>query len=95
VSERPGHAAVVFCTYGGGHTGVREATPTLGYIGQHFEHAGIRVVAEWPVVGEFRKAGEDYNKTGRLGDISGRPNENDLREIAGRTYGVLKQLGLI
>ena len=93
--ERPGHAAVVFCTYGGGHTGIREAAPALGYIGQHFEHAGIRVVAEWPVVGEFRKAGADYNKRGRLGDVSGRPNENDLREIAGKTYGVLKQLALI
>ena len=93
--ERPGHAAVVFCTFGGGHTGFREAAPTLGYIGQHFELAGIRVVAEWPVVGEFRQAGADYNKSGRLGDVSGRPNENDLQEIAGKTYGVLKQLALI
>jgi menaquinone-dependent protoporphyrinogen IX oxidase len=25
--EKPGHFAVVFCTYGGGHTGIGEALP--------------------------------------------------------------------
>jgi len=49
--ERPGHFAVIFCTYGGGHTGVGEALPLLKYMGQVFEHEGIRVVEEWPVVG--------------------------------------------
>jgi hypothetical protein len=93
--EKPGCAAVVFCTYGGGHTGRREAVPTLSYVAQHFEHAGIRVIDEWAVVGDHPQAGARYNKGGRLGDTSGRPNDNDLRDIAGRTYGVLKQLSLI
>jgi flavodoxin len=90
--ELPGYAAVVFCTYGGGHTGVREAIPALKYMSQFFEHAGIRVVDEWAVVGEFRDAGPEYNTAGRLGDISGRPSEQDLQEIAGKVKGVLKQL---
>lgn len=90
--ELPGHAAVVFCTYGGGHTGVREAIPALKYMGQFFEHAGIRVVDEWAVVGEFQDAGPEYNTAGRLGDISGRPSEQDLQEIAGKVKGLLKQL---
>ncbi len=90
--ELPGHAAVVFCTYGGGHTGVREAIPALKYMGQFFEHAGIRVVDEWAVVGEFQSAGPEYNTAGRLGDINGRPGDQDLQEIAGKVAGLLKQL---
>ena len=43
----------------------------------------------------FAKPERSTIKRGRLGDVSGRPNENDLREIAGKTYGVLKQLALI
>ncbi|MCD6415611.1 MAG: hypothetical protein J7M08_02800 [Planctomycetes bacterium] len=93
--EKPDCAAVVFCTYAGGHTGSREAVPCLTYIGQHFEHAGIRVVDHWAVVGAYPPAGEDYNKRGRLGDIAGRPNESDLKEIMGKTFGVMKQLGFI
>ena len=90
--ELPGHAAVLFCTYGGGHTGVREALPALKYMGQFFEHAGIRVIDEWAVVGEFPKAGDDYNKAGRLGNISGRPSEQDLKDIAGKVTGLLKRV---
>ena len=90
--ERPGHFAVVFCTYGGGHTGRREALPTLAYMGQFFEHAGIRVIDEWPVVGEFAGAGADYNTSGRLGDITGRPNDQDLNNIQEQVKGLLCRL---
>ena len=90
--EVPGVAAVVFCTYGGGHTGVREAMPCLLTMQQMFEHAGIRVVDEWPVAGDFKQSTEEYNTRGRLGDIRGRPNENDLADIAGRTAGILRRM---
>ncbi|KPK61997.1 MAG: hypothetical protein AMK73_06975, partial [Planctomycetes bacterium SM23_32] len=53
--ERKDCFGVVFCTYGGPHTGAREAVPALKYMGQFLEHAGIRVVDEWPVVGEFHE----------------------------------------
>ena len=90
--ERPGRFAVTFTTYGGGHTGLGEAIPLLKYMGQVFEHEGIRVVGEWAVVGEFPDAQPGYNATGRLGDIAGRPNEADLAEIAEKVSGLLRQL---
>ena len=48
---------------------------------------------EWAIVGEFQGAGPEYNSAGRLGDISGRPNEQDLQEIEGKVRGLIKRLG--
>jgi flavodoxin len=91
--EKPGHYAVVFCTYGGGHTGVGEALPLLKYMGQVFEHEGIRVVEEWPVVGDFPEITDPhYNTAGRLGDVTGRPDVADLRVVAGQVAGLLRRL---
>ena len=91
--ERPGRFAVVFCTYGGPHTGLREAIPMLKYTGQFLEHAGIRVVDEWAVPGEFHEPSQaSLNVSGRLGDIRGRPNESDLRDVCGRLTGLLRRL---
>ena len=91
--EKPGHYAVVFCTYGGGHTGINEAIPLLKYTGQAFEHEGVRIVEEWPVVGEFPGINDPhYNTTGRLGDVTGRPNELDLSVVAGKVSGLLRRL---
>ena len=91
--EKPGHFAVTFCTYGGGHTGVGEAVPLLKYMGQAFEHEGIRVVEEWPVVGDFPGISDPhYNTAGRLGNVTGRPDDSDLRVVAGQVSGVLRRL---
>lgn len=91
--ERPGHYAAVFCTYAGPHTGIREAVPALKYMGQFLEHAGIPVVGEWPVVGCFHgESRREANTLGRLGDIRGRPNEADLRDVRGRLSGLLRRL---
>lgn len=91
--EHPGHYAVVFCTYGGGHTGVDEAVPFLRYIAQVFAHHGVRVVEEWPVVGEFKGVKDPrYNPAGRLGDIRGRPDQRDLDDVSGRVAGLLRRL---
>lgn len=91
--EKPGHFAVTFCTFGGPHSGYREAVPALKYMGQFFEHAGIRVVDEWGVVGEFHaEKRKPMNLAGRLGDITGRPNEADLADIRGRVLGLLRRL---
>jgi flavodoxin len=91
--EKPGHAGVVFCTYGGPHTGVREAVPALKYMGQFLEHAGIRVVEEWPVVGEFHHEKRRHmNVEGRLGDIRRRPNEADIKDIRQRSRGLVRRL---
>lgn len=91
--EKPGHFAVVFCTFGGGHTGIGEAIPLLKYMGQVFEHEGVRVVEEWPVVGDFPGINDPhYNTAGRLGDITGRPDVSDLRVVAGQVSGLLRRL---
>ena len=75
-----GKTAVVFCTYSGPHTGINEATPVGKYMGQFFEHIGFEIAAEWYVIGEFH--GREENSTmGRLGNIKGRPNQQDLAKV--------------
>lgn len=76
----PGKTAVVFCTYSGPHTGVNEAIPAGKWAGQFFEHLGFEVAGEWYIVGEFHGR-EDYSTRGKLGDIRGRPNEQDLAQV--------------
>ncbi len=75
-----GKNALIFCTYSGPHSGIREAVPPVLYAGQFFEHLGFTVVGEWYLVGEFH--GSLVASTqGKLGDIRGRPNEEDLRKV--------------
>ena len=91
--EKLGRYAIVFCTFGGGHTGISEALPLLKYMGQVFEHEGVRVVEEWPVVGDFPGIDDQtYNTAGRLGDVTGRPNQYDQRIVAGQVSGLLRRL---
>ena len=90
-----GHYGVVFCTYGGPHTGYREAVPALKYMGQFLEHQGIPVVDELSVVGEFHAPKRQHlNTEGRLGDIRGRPSDADLADAQGRMQGIIRHLGL-
>ncbi|MFH1031855.1 MAG: flavodoxin domain-containing protein [Chloroflexota bacterium] len=76
----PGKNALIFCTYSGPHTGIREATPAVLIAGQFFEHLGFKILGEWCVVGEFHGI-DDASTKGRLGDIRGRPNRDDLDKI--------------
>jgi len=82
--------AVTYCTYGGTHTGINEAIPTVKYMGQLFDHLGFEIIGEWYFVGEFHGGFRDFSKKGKLGDITGRPNENDLHEISELVKGALK-----
>ena len=75
-----GKHALIFCTYSGPHTGIREAIPAGLYVGQFFEHLGFTVLDELYVVGEFHGS-EEASTKGVLGDIRGRPNEEDLRKV--------------
>ncbi len=88
--RRPGKKAVVYCTYGGGHTGVNEALPAVKYMGQLFDHLGYELLAEWCIVGAFHGKLEHLSTAGRLGEILGRPNEADLREVFEKAAGILK-----
>jgi hypothetical protein len=89
--RRPSAYAVIYCTYGGVHTGINEAIPAVKYMGQLFDHLGYTILAEWYVVGEYKTERlQGHSVAGRLGDIRGRPNEADLREVAARVNGILK-----
>jgi len=71
---------LIFCTYSGPHTGFDEATPAGKYMGQFFEHLGFAILGEWYVLSEFH--GSEENSTrGRMGDIRGKPTEEDLKKI--------------
>jgi flavodoxin len=87
----PGKTAVPFCTYSGPHTGINEAITAGKYMGQFFEHLGFEVPAEWYVVGEFHKH-EEFSTKGRLGDIRGRPNEQDLAKVKNDVQNLVRSL---
>jgi multimeric flavodoxin WrbA len=87
----PGKKAVVFVTYSGPHTGVDEAIPAGEYIGQFLAHIGFDVVDKWYIVGEFHNSVEN-STLGRLGDIRGRPNREDLDGVAKDVEKVLGKI---
>lgn len=76
----PGKNALIFCTYSGPHTGLREATPVGKYIGQFFEHIGFTVVDEWCVLSEYH-GNEERSTKGRMDDIRGKPTKEELQRI--------------
>jgi len=85
--------AVIYCTYGGAHTGIREALPAVKYLGQLFDHLGFNTIGEWYVVGEYiPESFKTMSVEGRLGDIRGRPNEADLRDVTEKVKGLLRAL---
>lgn len=86
----PGKKAVVFVTYSGPHTGIAEATPVGAYLGQFLAHLGFDVVDEWYVVGEFH-GNEELSTLGCLGDIRGRPNEEDLSRVEGQAEALVRR----
>jgi multimeric flavodoxin WrbA len=74
----PGKTGVAFVTYSGPHTGINEAIPVGKYFGQFFD-------------GEFHN-NEEASTQGRLGDIRGRPNKQDLDNVAREVNKLLKTL---
>jgi len=88
--RRPGKKAIVYCTFGGGHTGANEAVAVVKYSGQLFDHLGYEIIAEWYFPGEYHGKHENLNIEGRLGKISGRPNEGDLQEIYEKVIAILR-----
>jgi hypothetical protein len=87
----PGKHAVVFVTYSGPHTGISEATTAGKYMAQFLEHIGFGVPVEWYIVGEYHGSVELSTK-GRLGDVRGRPNQQDLDEVRMQVHALLASL---
>ena len=87
----PDKKAVVYCTYGGAHTGINEAIPAVKYMAQLFDHLGFVILDEWYFVGGYvPEKFKDFNLIGRLGDIRGRPTADDLKVIAQKVTGILR-----
>lgn len=87
----PGKNALIFVTYSGPHTGIDEATPAGKYMRQFFEHLGFTVLDEWYVLSEFH--GSIENSTlGRMGDIRGKPTDEDLLKIRKDTEQLVRAL---
>ncbi len=90
-SPRIDKQAVIYCTYGGVHTGVNEAIPAVKFMGQLFDHLGFEILDEWYFVGEYvPEKIREMSLTGRLGDITGRPNEGDLHEVEQKVRGIMR-----
>ncbi len=86
-----GKYALVFCTYSGPHTGIKEAVPVGKYTAQFFEHLGFTVLDEWYVLSEFHGS-EEMSTKGRMGDIRGLPSAADLAKITKDTTGLVSKI---
>lgn len=95
----PGKYAAVFCTASGPHTGLDEAIPAEEWLRQFLEHLGFDVKAKWYVAGEFftgTAVGDSpYNTKGRLEDIRGRPNAQDLAKVESDATELIRKLRLV
>ncbi len=87
----PGRGALIFCTYSGPHTGIKEAILVGKYVGQFFEHLGFTVVDEWYVLSEFHGS-EEFSTRGRMGNIKGLPSEQDLRRLEDQARPLVSRL---
>ena len=87
----PDKKAVIYCTYAGVHTGINEAVPAIKFTGQLFDHLGFVIVAEWYFMGDFKtEQMKHLNAVGRMGDITGRPDEHDLKDVEELVTGIIK-----
>jgi len=87
----PGKYGICFCTYAGPHIGKNEALPMTMWLSSFLEHLGYAVLDQWHIVGQFHKE-TDMNTQGRLGNILGRPNDEDLINVVNRTKGIIGAL---
>ena len=87
----PDKKAVIYCTYSGVHTGINEAVPAIKFTGQLFDHLGFVIIAEWYFIGDFKTERlKHLNAVGRIGDITGRPDEHDLKEVEELVRAIIK-----
>ena len=86
-----GRNTLIFCTYSGPHTGKKEAVPVVKYIGQFFEHLGFNILDEWYILSEM-VGSERYNTQGKMGDIRGLPDEEDLKRIKEKTKELVNKI---
>lgn len=89
----PGRFACVYTTFAGPHTGEAEALPAIKYMGQLFDHLGIAICDEWALPSAFVPQNmQEFNTNGRLGNIEGRPNKNDLASVSEKVKGLISSM---
>lgn len=86
-----GKFGICFCTYAGPHIGLGEALPANMLMSSFLQHIGYSVLDLWYTVGEFHDR-YDLSTQGRMGNILGRPNDNDLLDIENRVKGIVSSL---
>lgn len=100
---RPGKFAICFTTFCGAHIGLSEALPVTQWLASFLEHIGFMVLDKIHIPGEMRNFGQakgwmneerlaNLNEFGRLGNIKGRPNDQDLLAVEKQVQGVLSYL---
>ena len=89
--KKSGKFGVVFCTFSGVHTGIKEGLVAGKYIAQFFEHTGFFVLDEWYTPGKFQ-GWEEGCRSGKMGDISHRPDAADLAVIRNNAIELLQGL---
>ena len=90
---QPGKYGAVFCTAAGLHTGLDESIPAGEWLRSFLEHMGFDVHAKWYVAGEFEsKFSSIFNLKGRLRDITGRPNAQDLTNVENDAAELIRKL---
>ncbi len=71
---------MIFCSYSRPHTGLDEASSAGKYAGWFCKHIGFTVLDEWYILSEFH-GWEEGSTKGSMGDIRGKPSEDDLDKI--------------
>jgi len=87
----PGKNALVFCTYAGPHTGINEVIPAAKYISQFLEHLGFTILDEWYILSAYR-GWKEGNINGRMGDIRGKPSQEDFLKIKKDSDRIAEQI---
>ena len=80
---------IVFCTYGGIHLGPKEAEPALKLLELELEHLSFKVIGSLAIPGSM---GDKYNPNWYHGDMRGRPNAEDLRDVGSFVDDIMKKL---
>ncbi len=80
---------LVFCSFGGLHLGPKEAEPALKLLEVEVEHLLFKVIGTLAIPGSM---GDSYDPDGYYGDTRGRPNVEDLKDVASFVDDIMKKL---
>jgi len=71
--------------------GINEVILAGKYISQFLEHLGFTILDEWYILSEYH-CWKEGNTEGRMGDIRGKPNKEDLIKIRNNAEQIGKRV---